>query len=164
MKIKSTPFVPPLIVATGGISSRLYQRHISATLNLQQVEVAALTFPRIVSRRLARSLRVYRKRSGLSQREASFLLGVKHGGKVSRYEQRRRIPPLRTALAYSIILNVPLPQLFPHLQREAQSEVAGRILELQGKFAAHERKRGSRRAARMAEWLKQRHAQLTTNN
>jgi transcriptional regulator with XRE-family HTH domain len=115
-----------------------------------------------VSRRLTHSLRVYRKRSGLSQREAGFLLGVKHGGKISRYENRRRIPPLRTALAYATILNVPLPQLFPHLQREVQAEVAGRILDLQAKIAAAEkRKRGSRRAARMIEWLKERHAGIT---
>jgi transcriptional regulator with XRE-family HTH domain len=116
-----------------------------------------------VSRRLAHSLRVYRKRSGLSQREASFLLGVKHGGKVSRYENRRRIPPLRTALAYSIILDVPLPELFPHLQREVQAEVARQMLELQVKLAqAQKRKRGSRRAARMIEWLKECHTGITT--
>jgi len=87
-----------------------------------QVEVAALHVT--MSSRLAyRRLRSYRKQSGLSQREAIFLLGVKYGGKVSRYENQHRIPPLRTALAYSTILDVPLPKLFPHLQQEVQKEV-----------------------------------------
>jgi transcriptional regulator with XRE-family HTH domain len=91
------------------------------------------------------------------------LLGAKHRGKISRYENRRRIPPLRTALAYAAILGVPLPKLFPHLQREVQMEVAGRILELQAKLVkAQKRKRGASRAARMLEWLKQRHAGITT--
>jgi transcriptional regulator with XRE-family HTH domain len=101
----------------------------------------------------------------LSQREASFLLGVKHGGKVSRYENQRRVPPLHTALAYSTILDVPLPKLFPHLQRQVQTEIARRILELQTKLMqTQKRKRRSRRTARMVEWLKQRHAGVTTMN
>ena len=116
-----------------------------------------------MSSRLTHSLRSYRKRSGLHQREVSFLLGTKHKAKVSRYETGHRVPPLRTALAYAAILDVPLPKLFLHLQREIQKEVAGRILELQAKLAeAQKQKRGSRRAGRMYEWLKQRHAELTT--
>jgi transcriptional regulator with XRE-family HTH domain len=92
------------------------------------------------------------------------LLGVKHGAKVSRYENRRRIPPLRTALAYATILDVPLPKLFPDLQRQVQAEVAGRSRQLQAKLAeARTGTRGARRAARMAEWLKQRHVLKKTN-
>jgi transcriptional regulator with XRE-family HTH domain len=93
------------------------------------------------------------------------LLGVKHGGNISRYENRRRLPPLRTALAYATILDVPLPKLFPHLQREVQVEIAGRILELQAKLAeGQKRKRGARRTARMLEWLRQRHAGIAARN
>ena len=115
--------------------------------------------------RLAHSLRSYRKRSGLSQREAGFLLGVKHNGKISRYENRRRVPSLRAALAYAMILDVPLAKLFPHLQHEVQTETAERILELQAKLKKTQvRKRGSRRAKHMIEWLKQRHAAITATN
>lgn len=117
-----------------------------------------------MSRRLAHSLRAYRKRSGLSQREAGFLLGAKHNAKISRYENGHRLPPLRTALAYSVILDVPLPKLFPHLQRDVQAEVAGRILELRTKLvAAQKGKRRSRRAARLIERLDERYAQITNN-
>jgi len=91
-------------------------------------------------------------------------MGTKHKAKVSRYENGHRIPPLRTALAYATILGVPLPKLFPHLQRELQTEIASRILDLQAKLEkAPTRKRGARRAARMFEWLKQRHAGITAN-
>jgi transcriptional regulator with XRE-family HTH domain len=93
-----------------------------------------------------------------------FLLGVKHGAKVSRYENRRRIPPLRTALAYATILDVPLARLFPDLQKQVQAEVAGRSRQLQAKLTeARAGTRGARRAARMAEWLKQRHVLKKTS-
>jgi transcriptional regulator with XRE-family HTH domain len=93
----------------------------------------------------------------------SFLLGAKHKAKISRYENGHRLPPLRTALAYAAILDAPLPKLFPHLQREVQREIAGRILELQAKLVeARKRKRGASRAARMLDWLKKRHAGITT--
>lgn len=74
------------------------------------------------------------------------------------------MPPLRTALAYAIILGVPISKLFPHLEREVQKGIARRISLLQAKFAkARTRKRGSRRAARMEEWLKQCAARITAD-
>lgn len=118
-----------------------------------------------MSSRLTHSLRIYRKRSGLSQREVSFLLGAKHKAKVSRYENGHHFPPLRTALAYATILDVPLPKLFPTLQRKVEREIVGRILELEAKLTeAQLRKRGSSRAKRMLEWVKQRHAGITNMN
>jgi transcriptional regulator with XRE-family HTH domain len=95
----------------------------------------------------------------------SFLLGAKHKAKVSRYENGHHFPPLRTALAYATILDVPLPKLFPNLQRKIEKEIAERILELQDKLTEdRKRKRGSRRAKRMLEWVKQRHAGITNTN
>jgi transcriptional regulator with XRE-family HTH domain len=118
-----------------------------------------------VSSRLTHTLRIYRKRSGLSQREVSFLLGTKHKAKVSRYENGHRLPPLLTALAYATIFDVPLPKLFPILQRKVKKEIAERIIELQAKLTeAQKRKRGSSRAKRMLEWVKQRHGGITNMN
>jgi transcriptional regulator with XRE-family HTH domain len=95
----------------------------------------------------------------------SFLLGTKHKAKISRYENGHRVPPLRTALSYATILDVPLPKLFPHLQRNVQKEIAGRILELQAKLTKAQRgRRGASRTARMLEWLKQRHAGIANMN
>jgi transcriptional regulator with XRE-family HTH domain len=110
-------------------------------------------------------LRIYRKRSGLSQREASFLLGGNHKAKVSRYENGHHLPPLLTALAYATIFDVPLPKLFPTLQRKVEKEIVGRMLELQAKLTdAQKRTRGSTRAKQMLEWVKQRHAGITNAN
>ena len=118
-----------------------------------------------MSSRLAHSLRSYRKRSGLSQGEVSFLLGTKHKAKISRYENGHRVPPLRTALAYATIFDVPLPKLFPHLQQNVQKEIAARILELQAKLAdGRKSKRGSSPAVRMLAWLKQRQAGIQAMN
>jgi transcriptional regulator with XRE-family HTH domain len=95
----------------------------------------------------------------------SFLLGARHKAKVSRYENGHRLPPLRTALAYATIFDVPLPKLFPTLQRRVEKEIVGRILELETKLTeAQKRKRGSTRARRMLEWAKQRHAGITDMN
>ena len=97
-----------------------------------------------MSSRLTPNLRIYRKRSGLSQREVSFLLGAKHKAKVSRYENGHHFPPLRTALAYATILDVPLPKLFPNLQRKIEKEIAERSGGAVGRPAAARGKEISR--------------------
>ena len=71
--------------------------------------------------KLENYLRTYRKRSGLSQREVAFLVGCRNGAQVSRYEKRRRLPPLRTALACEAAFGVPVSVLFAGL-REAVRE------------------------------------------
>jgi transcriptional regulator with XRE-family HTH domain len=57
-------------------------------------------------------LKTYRKRSGLSQRELTYLLGQKHRAKVSRYERNERTPALRTLIGYETIFRVVLRDLF----------------------------------------------------
>ncbi len=114
---------------------------------------------------LAHSLRTNRRRSGLSQREAGFLLGMKDGASISRYEQGRRLPPLRTAIAYSAVLDVPVAVLFPDIEREVNTEIARRLPTLRAKLeAAQATKRGSRRAARMAQWLREHHGREKANS
>jgi transcriptional regulator with XRE-family HTH domain len=75
-------------------------------------------------------LRTYRKRSGLTQGELAFLLGCKDAGQVSRYERRRRLPTLRTALACASILRVPLEKLFAGIQQEVDREASQRFAKL----------------------------------
>jgi transcriptional regulator with XRE-family HTH domain len=65
-------------------------------------------------------LRTYRKRSGLSQDEVAFLLGVSHGTKVSRYEHGGRIPRLESILAYELVFGVPVRGLFGGAFRKVQ--------------------------------------------
>lgn len=57
-------------------------------------------------------LRMYRKRSGLSQEELAYLLGTRDLANVSRYERTSRQPSLETALAYEAVFGVPPSELF----------------------------------------------------
>lgn len=61
-------------------------------------------------------LRAQRKHSGLSQREIGGLLGYRSQWQVSRHERSRTTPPLPIALAYAVIFQVPVADLFPGLQ------------------------------------------------
>jgi DNA-binding XRE family transcriptional regulator len=85
--------------------------------------------------RLDNYLRMYRKRSALSQEEVAFLLGIQSGTEVSRHEKNRRVPTLDTALAYEAIFGQPSGELF-----------AGRLERLQRRIA--------RRAGNLAERLR----------
>src|SRR5258708_4349170 len=56
-----------------------------------------------MSRKLPNYLRMYRKRSGLSQEETALLLGYPNGQQVSRCERFTRQPSLQTILAYEAV-------------------------------------------------------------
>jgi transcriptional regulator with XRE-family HTH domain len=84
--------------------------------------------------RLENYLRSYRKRAGLTQREVAFLLGCQNGAQVSRYEKRRRVPPLRTALACEAVFGAPVSDLFNGLHERAGEEIQKRLLELRSRL------------------------------
>ena len=62
--------------------------------------------------RLNNYLRSHRLRCGLSQTEVAFLLGCKSSSKIAAYERRRRLPDLRTLLAFKLIYETPIEELF----------------------------------------------------
>jgi transcriptional regulator with XRE-family HTH domain len=66
-------------------------------------------------------LRTYRKRTGLSQDEVAFLLGVQCGTKVSRYERSSRTPGLESVLAYELVFSVPARRLFAGVFRKVET-------------------------------------------
>ena len=65
-----------------------------------------------MSRRLDNYLRMYRRHSGLSQKEMAFLLGCREESKVSRYERRIRHPSFETSVAFRKIFGVSTDELF----------------------------------------------------
>ena len=78
---------------------------------------------------LTNYLRSHRKRLALTQEEVAFLLGVKgmdKGIKVCRDEGLVREPSLATALAYEVIYQRPLRELFAGMYEEIEREVAAR--------------------------------------
>lgn len=77
-------------------------------------------------RRLNNYLRTFRKRSGLSQKELSYLLGSKSASKVSRYEQSSRLPNLRTEMAFEAVFQSTARELFAGIFDEITSGVRKR--------------------------------------
>jgi transcriptional regulator with XRE-family HTH domain len=93
---------------------------------------AQLTLREIMSRKLSHYLRHERKRASLSQRDIAILLGDLTVSKVSRYERRRRVPLLVTALAYEVILGKPVSELFGGMYGSIREEIAERAKTLLG--------------------------------
>ena len=77
----------------------------------------------MASRPLPNYLLSNRKRSALSQEEVAYLLGAQSGAKVCRYERFFREPGLQTALAFEVIFDRPVSELFPGLFQQMQMEV-----------------------------------------
>ena len=80
--------------------------------------------------KLANYLRTHRKRLGLSQDEVTFLLGRQSTALVSVHEQFRRLPCLRTLLAYTVILQIPAHELFAGEYQEVEQAVSHRAKRL----------------------------------
>lgn len=73
-----------------------------------------------VSQQLDNYLRSHRKRTGLSQTEAAFVLGCRSGTRVSRHERFVRTPGLRNALAYETLYRAPVRELFAGLYEKVE--------------------------------------------
>jgi transcriptional regulator with XRE-family HTH domain len=134
-----------------------------ASFNLQYSSrsVSILPSSSMNSRRLETYLKAYRKKTGLTQREVSFLLGWKAGEQLSRYERRHRLPPLRTALACEAIVGVPVAELFAGIRQSVDREIEVRI----GKLGEDLQKENSQRkelqlAKKKLAWLSTNHVRI----
>ena len=83
-----------------------------------------------MAQRLKVYLRTLRRRSGLTQREFAFLLGLKHGAAVSRIERLQRAPSLVWARASVLVFGTRARELFPGLFSEVHEAVLRRTTEL----------------------------------
>lgn len=86
-----------------------------------------------MSRRLNSYLRSFRKHSGLSQADVAFLLGLNSTRSIYRHEWARRDPALRLALAYGIVFDARLPELFAGVHDEVELAI------IQRAYALHQR-------------------------
>ena len=75
-------------------------------------------------------LETYRLRTGFTRSELGFLLGALDGKSVTRHERGHRTPVLRTALAYSHVLQVSVEILYEGLAVEALDGVRVRARAL----------------------------------
>jgi len=92
--------------------------------------------PQVTNQRLPNYLRAQRRKSGLSQSEVAFLLGRMNGAQVSRYEKRRRLPSVETALACEAIFGVPVAELFAGVRDSIGKDIERRRKELSSKLQA----------------------------
>jgi len=76
--------------------------------------------------KLTSYLRVYRKKSGLTLREAAYLLRISHAD-LSRYETRVREVPLPVALGCCLLYGVTVPQAFAGMYDLCASLLAHRL-------------------------------------
>src|ERR1700692_1367099 len=117
----------------------------------------------MASHPLENYLRTCRRKSGLTQREVAFLLGRRNGAQLSRYEKQRRLPPLRTALAFEAIFKVPLADLFAGLRESVAHETSERIEKLAAGFQGNSDSKGQRHTARKRSWIAEHHADVSSN-
>ena len=75
-------------------------------------------------------LKMFRKRSGLSQPELARLLGCREGSKVSRYERGERSPSFDTLLAYEVVFRETTQKLFAGESHRARDQIKKRAQAL----------------------------------
>jgi len=118
----------------------------------------------VTTQRLPNYLRAQRRKSGLSQNEVAFLLGRMNGAQVSRYEKRRRLPSIETALACELIFGVPIAELFAGVRDSIGKDIEKRRRELFSKLRTNTLK-GSKAqiAAHKVRWLTDRETPFVAN-
>ena len=80
-------------------------------------------------------LRSFRKRTGLSQPDIAYLLGAEDGGCVSRYENFRIKPSLRTALVFVILFRTSVRELFKGDYQKLERVIFNRAKRLGDRIA-----------------------------
>jgi len=81
--------------------------------------------------RLPNYIRAERRKASLSQREIGLILGYNSEKSVSKHELNSAMPPLLIALAYSILFEKEVSELFSGLQDGVASVVEKRIDDLE---------------------------------
>ena len=90
-----------------------------------------------MTHRVKTYLRTFRRRSGLTQAEVAFLLGVHSGAKVSRYERLSRRPSFLTALGLQAVFGVPAETLLPAISAEVERKIMARAHLLSRRLERH---------------------------
>jgi transcriptional regulator with XRE-family HTH domain len=91
----------------------------------------------MATRRLPNYLRTYRKHSGLSQSDVSFLIRLKDKSELSRYERNLRQPSLRVALACQELYGVSVSDLFVGFSDSVAKDTRHQMKKLQSRLQAN---------------------------
>ena len=115
----------------------------------------------MATRRLLNYLRTYRKHSGLSQSDISFLIRLKDKSELSRYERGVRQPSLRTALACQELYGVAVSDLFAGLSDLVAKDTRHQLKEIRTRLQANiELKTSGNRIMQKFQWISHRLLQM----
>ena len=104
-------------------------------------------------------LRVYRKRTDLTQSDIGFLLNLPDTVSICRYEHGERKPPMEMVLLYHLLFNVPVHSLFEVKKDNINEDVIARIGQL---LEALKKQHQSQRVRGRVEFLTAALNRLTT--
>jgi DNA-binding XRE family transcriptional regulator len=90
---------------------------------------------------LGNYLRVQRRRCGLSQRDLGLLVGYEDGNAIGTHELSKSVPPLLVALAYEVVFDTPVGELFTGFRSAVEQSVARGLAELRADLDAKGRRR-----------------------
>jgi transcriptional regulator with XRE-family HTH domain len=111
----------------------------------------------MATRRLPNYLRTYRKHSGLSQSEVSFLIRLKDKSELSRYERNLRQPSLRIALACQELYGVSVADLFAGFSDSVAQDTRNRMKRLKTRLQAKtDLKSTGRKIMQRFQWISRR--------
>jgi hypothetical protein len=131
---------------------------LPASLKTKVVNKFVVAMENTQTHLLTNYVRVHRKRSGLSRRELGLLVGYVGEGQVPRHERSSSPPPFSVAVAYEIVFQVPIAELFPGVRSRAEREIERRVELLKGTLEQQSGKeRHSAITAHKLEWIAMRH-------
>ena len=90
-------------------------------------------------------LRVYRKKSHLTQADIAYLMDAEEPSSLSRRESGQRQPTIKMLLTYHVLFNIPITQFFPielaHLKQRIIHRIRDLITTLETTHSVNDRKR-----------------------
>jgi transcriptional regulator with XRE-family HTH domain len=103
---------------------------------------------------MASYLRSHRLKSGMSQRELAYLVGILSHQQVSQHERSTAVPSLIAAVAYQFVFGTPITELFPGLVESVKLNVDERLYRMQKELQDTTAKgREAQKIARTLEWF-----------
>jgi transcriptional regulator with XRE-family HTH domain len=97
-------------------------------------------------------LRTYRKRTGLTQAEVAYVVGISRSD-LWRYETSRREPSLRVLLALQVLYRIPIRKLFAGLFLQCRGTTLRRLRFLRAELLANGNHKKSRLHSQKMGWI-----------
>lgn len=112
--------------------------------------------PTKLEEHLPNYIRIQRRRSGLSQRELSALLGFRIES-LARHELFHTLPALDMAIRYEVVFRVPVSELFAGLREEIATDIEAKLALFEAELGKRSAKgRNANEIARKLLWLSER--------